>query len=66
MYFYVKFYGIKFPDRVQLKKKIYYIKRNYMLYSEDLTLKSFVLESRAFSFQVMFTNEYLDLVKFSM
>ena len=32
-----------------------------MLYSKDLTLKFFGLESHPFSFQVMSSNDFLDL-----
>ena len=34
------------------------IKRNYILYSKDRTLKFFGLESHPFSFEVMSTNEF--------
>ena len=39
------------------------IKRKYMLYSKDLTLKFFGLESRPFSFQVMSTSAFFGFSK---
>ena len=42
------------------------IKKNYMLYSRDWTLKFFGLESHPFSLQVMSSIDFLDLAKFSM
>ena len=39
------------------------IKRNYMLYSKDLTVKFFGLESHPCSFQVMSTNEFFGFSK---